>query len=45
MSNPKNLSLSDANQALENVTEWVEELLTIIASNPDLTVIIERQET
>ena len=45
MDNPKNLSLSDANQALEDVTEWVEELLTIIASNPDLTVIIERQET
>ena len=44
MSNPKNISIADANQALEDVAEAVEELLTIIASNPDLTVIIERQK-
>lgn len=44
MSNLKNLSLSEANKALEDITETVEELVAIIASNSDWSGIIEEQK-
>ena len=39
-----NLSLSEANKALEDITETVEELVAIIASNSDWSGIIEEQK-
>ena len=39
-----NLSPSEANKALEDITETVEELVAIIASNSDWSGIIEEQK-
>ena len=44
MSNLKNLSPSEANKALEDITETVEELVAIIARNSDWSGIIEEQQ-
>ena len=39
-----NISLSEANKALEDITETVEELVAIIASNSEWSGIIEEQK-
>ena len=39
-----NLSPSEANKALEDITETVEELVAIIASNSEWSGIIEEQK-